>query len=277
MYRLSTVLLTLATIACVCGTANAGVFSLVDGNSQVDFNTASSANATNWFVDGQDQLFQQAFWLRVGSTGGETSLHALAIGVEGTSDTDFDGNADTLFVRYLGTVFTVEVRYGLTGGAAGSNVSDLSEEILITNTSGAALDFHFFQYSDFDLGATSGNDTVQILGGNTAQQSDPNGLVFSETVVTPNPTHHEVAPWPSTLASLNDGSPTTLNDSNGPITGDVTWAFQWDTTIGAGGSFLISKDKGLSPVPEPASLALWSLFGVAGLGYCGWRRKRTPR
>ena len=44
-----------------------------------------------------------------------------------------------------------------------------------------------------------------------------------------------------------------------PLTGDVTWAFQWDETIGpAGGVFVISKDMQISAsvVSEPATLLL---------------------
>jgi hypothetical protein len=36
-----------------------------------------------------------------------------------------------------------------------------------------------------------------------------------------------------------------------------------------------STDADLSTVPEPASLAVWSVLGLAGLGYGGWRRKRV--
>jgi hypothetical protein len=28
-------------------------------------------------------------------------------------------------------------------------------------------------------------------------------------------------------------------------------------------------------VPEPASLAIWSLLAVTGIGFAGWRRRRT--
>jgi hypothetical protein len=37
-------------------TCLAGIFLLVDDNSAATFNTDSQANASNWIVDGQDQL-----------------------------------------------------------------------------------------------------------------------------------------------------------------------------------------------------------------------------
>src|SRR5687768_13056009 len=67
----------------------AGLFTLTDENSQVDFDTASSANAFNWRVDGGDQLFQQAFWFRVGNTP-EQSVHSLPVAFELASNTNSD-------------------------------------------------------------------------------------------------------------------------------------------------------------------------------------------
>src|SRR5262245_13864177 len=64
----------------------AALLSLIDDNSQADFDTASAANNYNWFVDNTDLLAQQAFWYRIGNAGPESSVHALPIGLQGTSD-----------------------------------------------------------------------------------------------------------------------------------------------------------------------------------------------
>src|ERR1051326_3583782 len=50
----------------------AALFTLTDDNSVVQFDTATQANAFNWFVDGVDQLAQQAFWYRIGNSGPES-------------------------------------------------------------------------------------------------------------------------------------------------------------------------------------------------------------
>ena len=54
----------------------------------------------------------------------------------------------------------------------------------------------------------------------------------------------------------------------GPVSGDVTWAFQWNaTTSHPAASLNITKDKGLSItlVPEPSTLAFIAL-GIGALG-----------
>jgi hypothetical protein len=250
------------------------LFTLTDDNSVAQFDTATPSNNFNWFVDGNDQLAQQAFWYRVGNVA-EQSVHTLPIGVQGVSDSNFDGNPDTLFVRYNGAGFRIETRYVLDGGAPGSGASDMGEQISITNTLDSPMDFHFFQYADFDLGVA---DSALFTNVNSVRQFSP-GSELTETVVTPVPSHREIAFFPVTLNKLNDGLPTNLSDAPpvgtvfGP--GDVTWAYQWDVLIQPGQTFQISKDKNLKagpPVPEPAACSLLSLAAGIQLVRCRNRR-----
>ncbi len=231
---------------CSPAQSRAGLFTLSDDNSVAEFDTGNQAGAYSWQVDGVEQLYQQWFWFRVGNTA-ESSLDALPIAVEGATDANFDGFDDTLFTSYNGPGFTIQVRYGLNGGAVGSNASDMSEQISIHNTSGSNLDFHFFQYTDFDLQGLAGNDTAVFTNPNAVQQAS-GAYRLTETVVTPVPNHREIAVYPTTVNNLNDGLPTTLSDTPiGQVLGpaDLTWAFQWDVTIAPGGTFQISKDKNL--------------------------------
>jgi hypothetical protein len=232
----------------------AGSFTLVDDNSSVAFDTSSPGNAMSWQIDGVNQLHQQAFWYRVGNTA-EQSVHLLPIATEKATDTNVDPNFDTLFVRYLGTGFHIDVRYALDGGLAGSRASDMAEQISIANIGTAPLDFHFFQYNDFDLNGTFSGDSAVFTNANTVQQSE-GALSISETVITPVPSHREIAFYSTTLDKLNDGGPTTLSDTSVVGAGDVTWAFQWDFVLPSGGTFQISKDKHVSGVPEPTAMAL---------------------
>jgi PEP-CTERM motif len=272
----------LVTGLALAPTARAVPFQLIDGNSVVGgdtMNTFDPQTVTSWVVDGVDQLYQQGFWYRVGATQ-ESKVSTLPVLLEGTTDTNFDLLDDTLFVRYGGAGFDLEVRLTLDGGAVGSGASDLGEQISITNTGLSPLDFHFFQYTDFDLLGSSSGDEAVFMNANAVQQYE--GLAnLTETVVTPSASHRQIDFYPTILNSLNDGVATTLSDTPpigtilGP--GDMTWAFQWDVLISPGATFQISKDKNLLvtvPVPEPstislAALGLLSLVSVCRRQVCG--------
>ena len=127
----------------------------------------------------------------------------------------------------------------LRGGAPGSEVSDMTELISITNLSASPLDFHFFQYADFDLSAA---DSVQFTNLNSVQQSGANTRL-TETVVTPIPSHRQGDFFPTILNSLNDAAPTTLNDTP-PI----------GVTIGAGDKFFAAR-----PSPDGRRVAFLGL------------------
>ena len=244
-------------------------YTLTDGNSQAQIDPSTQLGTYSWTVDGQDQLYQQWFWYRVGTVNPESSIDTIS------TPTVSSTAANNLTTTYANNSFSIKVLYTLQGGAAGSGVADMSEQITINNTSGASLNFHFFQYVDFDLAGDPPNDTVQLgknLSGlfNEARQTD--GLrALSETVDTPGANHAEANVYPNTLNKLNDGAPTVLSDNAGPVGPDnVTWAFQWDinlTASGTGSSFVIGKQKHLDvgQVPEPSALAIIALGLIACL------------
>jgi hypothetical protein len=259
----------LAVVALLIGAppANAAITTLSDLNSTVTIDSGSQAGMSSWVVDGVNQLFQQWFWYRIGSTGGESSINTISAATVtpglGTRQVD---------ITYSNSSLSVDVVYTLTGGTAGTHTSDVAESIRITNTSSASETIHFFQYSDFDLNNTLGGQTVSFPNVNTVDQTGT-GVVLSETVATPAPNERQASPFPVIVNSLNDANPTTLDGTNTAINTDATWGFQWDTTLGAGGSMLISKDKRLSAsgVPEPASIVLLGSF-LLGIGVTMRRR-----
>ena len=238
---------------------------LQSGNSTALINAGTQDGMYNWSVNGENQLFQQWFWYRVGAGGPESAINtisAAAIVPTGLNEAT---------ITYANAQLSIRVDYTLSGSAPGTGHAQMGESITINNLSSGPLDFHFFQYSDFDLNGDPGGDTVQVfknLNGKYYEADQSRGVnSFSETTATggdpgqpPGADRAEANFYPGTLNSLNDGGPTTLNNIQGPLgTGDVTWAFEWDTTLAQGGSMVISKLKTLD-VPEPGTLAL------AGLG-----------
>ena len=240
------------------------VYNLLDDNSSLSVDTGGGAGINTWTVDAITHLEAQWFWYRTGAMIDEASISTLALGTTGATDTNFDGNLDTAYMKYTGAGFTLELRTSLDGGAAGDGSSILGEQITIKNTGAANLTFHFFQYTDFNLGGTPNDDKIQIIGTlpDSVFQSDPkyNG----DTVVVPQAaTFYEAGGAAALLAVFSDGLPTTLaNVTTAGPGSDVAWALQWDFTLLVGKTFQIGPQKLITP--EPATMAMLVLGG-AGL------------
>lgn len=263
-------------VTLLASAAHAGIFNLQDGNSTARFNTdalapGSRVGLDQWTVDGTNHIYSQWFWIRADGDAREQRINSLPEILARTSDTNGDGIHETLFLRYGSTsTYTVETTFGLQGGSAGDGTSDITEQIRVTNRGSTTRHFSFFQYCDMDLGGDAADDFVAVINANAVRQADNAGSAkVSETILTPTYTHAEVGVYPSTLNRLDDAGVDTLGDVLGPFTSraDYTWAFQWDFTLGPGQSFLISKDKQITPAP--GTLAAGVLASALGL-----RRRR---
>lgn len=260
-------------VLCSSFTAQAGVFTLTDLNTTITVDTQSQAGFYDWLVDGQYQMTQQWFWLGVNGAA-EFSIDQLTWVQEMVTNSNFNPGNEHLVVQYknpgAGNLYTLELTATLAGGNLGCCTADLAEIIKVSNTSSQPISFRFYQYADFDLGATAGNDTVELLNQTTIYQHE-NPASIAEHIVAdvPLPARAELDYFANTRNRLNDGVATDLaidlTTTAYPVAvgpGDVTWAFQWNFTLQPGQSFLISKDKHLT-IPEPASLGLLALGGLA--------------
>jgi len=209
-------------------------------------NPVAQAGMFNWSINGVSQLKQQWYWYRVGTSGPEFSIDSIS------PPTISGVSANQATISYGNSLFSVDVSYVFTGN---TDSSGLNKSIRIVNKTSSPLDFHFFEYTDFDLGGQSGGQSVVLNATATRARQTLTHEIAGETG-TPNASHREAALFAQTLNRLNDVNPTTLNDVLTAGPGDVTFAFQWDFAIAAGGSSLISK---IVTVPEPSAIALMAL------------------
>lgn len=263
-----------AALSCVITphSAQAWTYTLTNGNSTATIGADTPYGMSDWTVDGQTQLYKQWFWYRKGMSGAESPINEIAL-----KSATLVSPSILNTVYQSGNLFSIEINYSLLGGAMGSSSSAIGEQIKINNLTGSTLNFHFFQYVDFDLGGNWLGDTVRLEQNaqglfEKAFQTKGNAY-FADEIVSPAANHGEVGLSQSILTKLNDGSPTTLSDDIGPVTGDAVWAFQWDVNIAAHQSFSIAINKSvyIAPIPEPTTAALITV-GVVLLGIA---RRRT--
>ncbi len=263
--RVRTLLFTAFVLCVASGQAS---IQLTHNGSVVDIDEIN-ATVNNWFVSGTDHVAQHSYYFRVGD-GGSASL-VSTIGAPAV--TLLGGNGAQ--VVYQNTVFRVTLSYLLTGASNGMT-ADLSESALVENL-GGSTSFRLFQYNDYDMNGTAGNDRGERLNSSTIQVTD-SVVTMVEAVEggTPIPNFSEIDhTWPSLRNDITGTSGYNLNSPAGSnvgevLNGDISYAFQWNRAMATGASFVVSTDKVMA-VPEPGTMI------ALGLGFSALfaRRRRA--
>jgi len=252
---------------------NAQLYTLSAQNSSVQINLAGGISP--WLIDGVNQLNQQWFYYSVGS-GPVNSIDTIA---PWSVPTLGHGSSPTLTETYANSIISVKTQFTLQGQLAGSGKATLGDSITINNPSATAQTYHFYQYSDFYLGGSSGGQSVNfnINGAGTAYQVIQTGGADLTGTVTALAGGGTVAPeeqaglYDGTMFGLVNGNPApSLNNTLNAGPGNVNFAYEWDVTLAAygnpGSSLTLSEIQAVVPiVPEPSSVALIT-SGMLALG-----------
>ena len=268
-------------LALLTGSAWSQTETLTDGNSSVTLNLTGSASGMNsWTVDGQNQLGDQWFYYRPGSSGTAASMGALTL-------SSFSQPAPGLLTTlYTSSQFSLQVVYSLVGGGTGSGTSALSQQIKIQNLTSAPLAFNFFQYANFQLGgpSTLNNQMAQLETGcmglyNEASITSGNSATpgYVDIAINPGANNGEAGLAPDSLNNITGVNGYNLNNVTDAGIGDTAFALEWTNTIAAKGTMIISEGldisgvTNVSNVPEPSTWSLAALGLVVCIAFRGVR------
>ncbi len=239
-----------------------------DGNTSIAVNPGNSTNPIglySWKVNGVEQAYEKWFWFRTAGSAYESSVDQLSLAVE----TNAKGcQLNLVYDAWFGAV---DILYGVSSEPYGAGTSAFEERVTITNTTASTLDLMWFEYTNFNVGATPQDELAYHVPSlffdyrswpDVLIQQDGARMtgVFSGTPASA----YEIALDPSLYQSLTDGGLTTLNNtppSGVPIgPGDLAHAMQYELSIEPGQSAQLYTLNVL--IPEPATLSLLVLGGL---------------
>jgi hypothetical protein len=258
--------------------SGAQIYTLAIRDTSLQFNLAGGLS--NWTIDGANQLNKQWFYYSVGS-GPVYSIDTIAPWSTPTLSTNLGKTQITLNETYSGSAISVGTKYVLAGGVLGSGQATLSQTLTLSNPSSTTQVFHFYQYSDFDLGGVSGGQNIAFSSNGSGLyyqvvQSSLAGPILNGSVTGVNGGSNTVSEvqaglWDGTQFGLGNGNPAPLlNNTLTAGSGNVVYAYEWDATLASGDSIIISEIQ--TVVPEPSSMALIG-SGMLALTLLGRRRQ----
>ncbi len=200
----------------------------------------------------------------------------------------FSGFFDTgVPVGFRGNPGTIGIQSGFTVGITnqlGGGFSEISVRITLDDGDTGIGNFdenaNFLLLNGIDFGAASNfsNVDAEETTGDGLTQLDPADPGFEDDDLETGFFHFTD---PTLLANLFN-SILASEEVSFQLRDDVN-AFdnRLDFTEGVDGGLIdVGQGPGITPgtpVPEPASIATWSLLGLIGLGCSWWRRKRSGR
>lgn len=226
-----------------------------------------------------NSLYDQWMFYRVAGDSRERPFGNYSSGNITTSLTgNYTGSTATLNLTDVNTSpnpdvtrFTATWTMNLVDSAT-PNTARLNHSVTINNPGVTPLTISLYHYVDLDLADTAGNQTA--TGGINGMFSTDGTLVGSLIPVTPA-TSFQATAYSTLRGLLTNNAVNNLTNSGLPFSpGDVTFAYQWDVTIPAGGSTTIQSYMGVQPVPEPAVI-LACCLGLAGVGRLYQKRRKA--
>jgi hypothetical protein len=216
---------------------------------------------TQWTINGVNQLNLQSFYYSVGSDPA-ASIYTIGMASAPTIWTNQLKTYVTLDTTYADSTISVDTLFTLTSFPVGSGTAKLGQTLTINNLSATAQVFHFYQYSDFNLGGVSGGQNEQFTSKGSGKyyqvvQTGSSGIILTGAVTGASSAQLEVQAglWDGNKFGLGSGNPVTLNNTLTAGPGNVVYAYEWDATLAAAeGSIQISEIQ--TVVPEPSSVAL---------------------
>lgn len=243
------------------GTAH-GEILLNDLNSTLTLDSTFESPITSWTVEGVEQLYHHWWWLST------STLDPMSLNYLNSTGEYVDSNSVTWSYEDDDETFDAVVTIGLAGGANGSRNSTIRQTLSLTNLTADPLSIRVFALSDLDLGGVADPNSVSFMTSQWARQTSPDGWRTDETVDLA-PSVYAAGYAPNIYDAITyDGS---LSTAAGPFSGDVEYGFQWDLVLGAYESMSISR--GVSTVPEPASLVILASMASAGSLAFWWRHR----
>jgi hypothetical protein len=205
---------------------------------------------------------------------GRSEASVLTLTSGATTITVFDGgagdsNAAVGVITYIGAVgstWSVNVSTGVTYPALGSpSLPELDLNSVSVSSSGAGSLTIMFS----EVGFTGAQPAMFNLGGTTA------GTVSGSTYSDAGNVLHTAGGWsPTLMHALGPFGPGAFAGSAGGVAvpGTTPYSLAVSVTMTHTGSGVSSFDGHLF-VPEPGTIAIWSMLGLMGMGYSMQRRR----